>query len=190
MPPLPAGHTGIPLHVPPAPSFSILFVSCPGVMGCAANRGLPMQAVHDSRLQQISQTVCQKEPRMFAKLFASRRNRPAQTTSSRCTRRLAVETMEPRAMMAAGGMTATLQNHVLWIQGTEGADTILVAQTSNQQIGIVDVPIQAGGRFRNSVPASQVSQIRVAARGGDDFILRVAGNETFPPRGRFGRIRR
>ncbi len=86
-----------------------------------------------------------------------------------------VEGLEERALMAAH-LTATLSNGLLRIDGTKGADHIVVRE-HNYRISIDHVSINVAGHGRaSSVSASAVSRIEVRGLAGDDWI-QVGGDE-------------
>src|SRR4051812_17242206 len=66
------------------------------------------------------------------------------------SRRLGVETLEGRELMAAG-VTASLAGGVLRVEGTPGADQIRVTQL-NGQIAVEGVTIEVAGESQASLP--------------------------------------
>jgi Ca2+-binding RTX toxin-like protein len=88
-------------------------------------------------------------------------------TAHRKTRpSLKIESLEQRAMMAAN-LTANLSDGVLAITGTDGADTILVRQSSDQ--------IRVDGVVE-SFSAASVKAVLIDAKAGDDYVsLEVNG---------------
>lgn len=84
------------------------------------------------------------------------------------TRPLRFEALEPRNLLAANLM-ASFAGGILRIEGTEGADTILLRQiTGNLSIDNINIQTSSGNVAR--IAASSVSRIDIFALGGNDRI--------------------
>lgn len=81
---------------------------------------------------------------------------------SRRPRRLSVETLENRSLLAAQVTAALTADGLLAIEGTQAADVISVEQVN----GMVSV-----SGIRGAVPATRVRGIVIEALGGDDRIV-------------------
>src|SRR5947208_2823070 len=96
-------------------------------------------------------------------------------TAKKPSRRPTLEALESRELMAAG-LTASLSNGLLYVEGTELADTIRVRQLSGQ-LSVDGVSISTGSGAVASVSMSAVRSIRVNALGGNDQVWLAYGSE-------------
>ena len=80
-----------------------------------------------------------------------------------------LECLEDRTLLAAH-LTASLTSGLLRIDGTAGADTIVVRDVRNQ-ISVDGVRISAAGRAEASVSAAAVSRIEIFGESGNDRIF-------------------
>src|SRR5437870_5649608 len=79
-----------------------------------------------------------------------------------------LDALEDRSLMAAN-VTAVYGNGVLYIEGTESADKIIV----REQGGVITVdntPVYSNGKAYSGVYASAVNRVEVNALGGNDVI--------------------
>lgn len=104
---------------------------------------------------------------------------PSRKPSSQRTarKRLSFDTLERRDLMAAS-LAATLSSDgLLQIEGTEGADRILVRQ-DNGQISVNGISVAYNGSPAAQINASLVQRIEVYGLGGDDVIRLDSGTES------------
>src|SRR6516165_1721670 len=85
------------------------------------------------------------------------------------TYRPSIEHLEDRIQLAAA-LTATLgSNGTLTIEGTNGADNIILRR-SGGSIAVLGVPVHTLTGVASSVPSGQVQRIVINSLGGNDQI--------------------
>jgi Ca2+-binding RTX toxin-like protein len=87
----------------------------------------------------------------------------------RKNRRLGIESMESRQLMAANLMAAVDATGKLRIEGTDATDTINI-RYDGKTFSVDGIQIQTAAGAQTSVPRTMVKSIDVFALGGDDFV--------------------